>query len=430
MYIKKALADSESFCSTVVENNIKANRMGSFEITVFHNGKPLENAQVSYKLKKHDFDFGCNTFMLGQHQNREDETTYQNLWLDLFNAGVIPLYWEGTEPQRGNLRYSSEAGNDVYRRPPADNVVAFCSNNGVSMKGHPLFWHEFIPEWLPERWDELLPLVEKRFKEISERYADKIPVFDLVNEPARLWDLSHEVKNSGHKCVFPPDDYLDTVFALGKKYFPNNQLILNEAVSGSFCDFRGIYSGYYQLLEKCLEKGFKLDRIGLQCHVYDSEIFKNIFNAERLYGVLDIYGRLGKPLVLSEIGLSCADEELQAMAAEQLYKVCFSHRSMSGIFWWNLDDNGVLCTPNRNALGENLPTSGITRNGMPKAAYKALKKLIKSDWHTQGGTSVNGGKCRFEGFYGAYDVEIKAEGICINKEISFLNNSKSSVVYI
>jgi len=428
MYIQKALAESESFCNSVVENNIKQNRTGNFEITVLHNGKPLDNTQVSYKLKKHDFDFGCNTFMLYQLQNDEDEKTYRRLWLNLFNTGVIPLYWEGTEPQQGDLRYSGECENNVYRRPPVDKVVDFCTENGVAMKGHPLFWHEFIPEWIPENWDSLLPLIEKRFAEISERYADKIPVFDLVNEPARLWDLWYETRNSGHKCVFPPDDYLDTIFALGKKYFPNNQLILNEAVSGSFCDFRGIYGGYYQLLEKCFEKGFKLDRIGLQCHVYDSEMFKNIFNAERLYGVLDIYGRFGKPLVLSEIGLSCDDEELQARAAEQLYKVCFSHKSMGGIFWWNLDDNGVLCTPNRNALGENLPTSGITRNGEPKAAYKALKRLIKDEWHTCGTSSVHNGKCCINGFYGTYEVTIESEGLYHNAEIAFLNNSKTAVI--
>mgnify|MGYP003300904800 CR=1 FL=1 len=103
-----------------------------------------------------------------------------------------------------------------------------------------------------------------------------------------------------------------------------NELILNEATGAAICEFKGIYGGYYQLTERLLNQGCKIDRIGLQCHIQDSETFKNVYNAERLYGVLDGYSKLGKPIVLSEIGLSTEVEEIQAEITEQIYKTCFS----------------------------------------------------------------------------------------------------------
>lgn len=403
-FILDALQKSKDYYENRVDKDIERNRKGDFSVAI--DSDKLEGKKVSYKLKQIDFDFGCNIFMLGQYDDKVQEETYLAQWKNLFNTAVVPLYWEGTEPEQDMLRYDSNSKNDVYRRPPVDSVVNYCLENGLKLKGHPLFWHEFIPKWLPENWDELFPLIEKRFKEISERYKDKIEVFDCLNEPSRLWDLYYETKNNDWKCVFPPDDYIEQIFALGKKYFGDNELILNEATGAAICEVRGKFGAYYQLLERVLKEGLKIDRIGIQCHTDDSDLYKNLYDSERFYGLLDLYAKFGKPLVLSEIGLSCEDEEIQAKATERIYKICFSHEAMSGVFWWNLDDNSILTQKDRNAVGENLPHGGLVRNGVPKAAYKVLDRLINKEWTTLGETYIKDGKIEFRGFYGEYEIEI------------------------
>lgn len=408
------------------DRDIEKYRKGDFCVTVLKDGKPY-NTEISYKMKKIDFEFGCNLFMLDQYDSEAEQQRYFDLWKNLFNTAVVPLYWEGTEPKQDYLRYTRDSANDVYRRPAAEKVIDYCKANGIATKGHPLFWHEFIPKWVPENWDDLLPLIEKRFKEISEHFADDIPVFDCVNEPGRIWDMCHEHKSDGYKMVAPPDGYLEQLFALGEKYFPNNELILNEATGAAFCEFKGIYGGYYQLIERLLAAGCKIDRIGLQCHTNEEEFFKNIYSAERLYGVLDGYAKFGKPLVVSEIGLGIADEQIQAEAAEQLYKICFSHPMMSGIFWWNLDDNAVLSVKNRNAGQENLPTSGLCHNGREKAAYKVLDRLINCEWTTNGETETTNGKSNFRGFYGIYEITIDGKVYTINLN---KNNDKNITIEV
>lgn len=406
-YIKDTIENSSEYYEYRVNCDIEKNRKGNFTVTAIKNGQAIRDVEISYKLKKIDFDFGCNIFMLGQYSDKEQEHVYLEQWKKLFNTAVVPLYWEGTEPEPGKLRYETSVANDIYRRPPVDMVVNYCKENDIKMKGHPLFWHEFISHWLPNEWDALYPLVEKRFGEISARYSDTIPVFDCVNEPSRLFDQQFEATyKNGQKCVFPPEGYIEQMFALGNKYFPNNELILNEATGAAIEEFRGVYGGYYLLLEKLISRGVKIDRIGLQCHISDSSKYKNIFDAERLYSLLDGYAKLGKPLVLSEIGLSCEDEEIQAAAAERIYKICFSHEAMSGIFWWNLDDNGILTKKNRVAGDENLPFGGLCRNGRPKAAYKTLDRLINTEWVTCGSQMAESGKCTFNGFYGRYEIVV------------------------
>ncbi len=420
-FILNALERSKDYYESRVDKDIERNRKGNFCVSLGGNIK--KDAKLSYKLKRIDFDFGCNIFMLGQYDDKGKEETYLEQWKNLFNTAVVPLYWEGTEPEQDMLRYDSNSKNDYYRRPPVDWVVNYCLENGLKLKGHPLFWHEFIPKWLPENWDELFPLIEKRFKEISERYKDKIEVFDCLNEPSRLWDLYYETKNNDWKCVFPPDDYIEQIFALGKKYFPDNELILNEATGAAICEVRGKFGAYYQLLERVLKEGLKIDRIGIQCHTDDSSLYENLYDSERFYGILDLYAQLGKPLVLSEIGLSCEDEEIQAKATERIYKICFSHESMSGVFWWNLDDNSILTQKDRNAVGENLPYGGLVRNGNEKSAYKVLNRLINEEWTSIGQAEIVEGKAEFSGFYGEYEIDIDGKKFTVD----FRKNSNRTI---
>ncbi len=422
-YIKKALLESEEYFEARYEKELTKNRKGDFTVTLLQKGKPID-AKISFKHKKHDFDFGCNIFMLDQYEDPEQEKKYLENWDNLFNTAVVPLYWEGTEPEEGKLRYLKTGGNDLYRRPTIERVLEYCREKGYKTKGHPLFWHEFIPRWLPENWDELLPLIEKRFREIGELFGEEIPVFDCVNEPARIWDMTHEHKCDGYKMITPPDGYLEQIFVLGEKYFPKSELILNEATGGAFETFAGIYGGYYQTVDRLLKEGVRIDRVGLQCHISDNATFKNIFDSRRLYTLLDGYAKLNKPLVLSEIGIGTDDPETEALAAERIYKVCFSHGAMSGIFWWNLDDNGILTTKNRDAGAENLPTSGLCRNGERKAAYNALDRLINHEWRTNGEGETENGRLSFCGFFGEY--EITAFGKTYS--VSFNKNSSKDIV--
>lgn len=423
------IMDGEHIYSSRTERDIERNRKGDFDIVITNqNGDPVKNAKVAADMSQIDFNFGANIFMLGEYDTDEENKRYERKFCKIFNSASVPLYWEGTEPTQGYLRYDADTKRDIYRRPPADAVRDFCRKHNLRMKGHPLFWHEFVPMWLPDDFSELKPLIVKRFEEISERYSKDFERFDVVNEPSRIYDVYIEhLHKTNWKCLVPDDDYIPWLFRLADRYFPSNTLILNDTVGASFDEFRGKYSAYYLNIASLLERGIRIDEIGLQCHL-GGNWPRNVYNTEILYDILDTYASLGKPMNISEISIpsvfdGIVDEELQAVAAERLYKTCFSHPSISGLTWWNLPDDGVLTTK-RVAANENLPSTGLIDGDYnEKPAYKVLDRLINHEWKTNIQIETNKfGIASFRGFYGKYNIKITVDGKEINTAASLCKN--------
>lgn len=423
-YIEKA----RNIYDSRIDSDIVRNRQGDFELVFLNEkGERVNGISAEIKMEKIDFNFGANIFMLGEYDDEEKNKKYEQYFCNLFNSATVPLYWEGTEPKKDYLRYDKGTERDVYRRPPVDDIVEFCKKNKLRMKGHPLFWHEFVPVWLPRDYSELKPYIEKRFFQISERYKNDIECFDVVNEPSRVYDVYMRDRGTGRPYILPEKDYCVWLFDLANKYFPTNKLILNDTVGASFSEFRGEYSGYYLNIKDLLSRGVRIDEIGLQCHCGQKEP-ENVYDVERLYNVLDTYASLGKPINISEISIPSKffgekDEELQAELAKQLYKVCFSHESVTGLTWWNLPDDGVLTTK-RVAGDENIPSTAlIDENYNPKLAYKVLDELINKEWKTDVNCMSTDSIIKFRGFFGEYRLNIQYNGKRVEKTIKLTKNT-------
>ncbi len=420
------LKDGEAYYKTRTDRDIENNRKGDFElILIDKDGNPLKDGQViNAVMTDLDFNFGANIFMLGEYETNERNKEYEDKFCAIMNTATVPLYWEGTEPKKDYLRYDKGTPRDVYRRPPADEVVEFCKNHNLRMKGHPLFWTEFVPDWLPNDYRKLKKYIVKRFEEIASRYSKSIECFDVVNEPSRLFDVyMRDRKTRLNGAMLVEDDYCVWLFRLARNLFPANKLILNDTVWASFNEFRGKYSGFYLNLKDLINRGVEIDEIGLQCHMGTQDP-ENAYNAERLYCVLDTYATLGKTINISEISIPSEfedgkDEELQALAAEQLYKVCFSHPAVTGLTWWNLPDDGVMSTK-RVAGDENIPSIGlIDPDYSEKKAYKVLKNLIKNEWTTNEKTVISDGTAKFRGFYGKYKITASVNGRDVSASVDF-----------
>ena len=117
---------------------------------------------------------------------------------------------------------------------------------------------------------------------------------------------------------------------------------------------------------------------------------------------------------------------MQAKAVEMLYKVSFSNPHVSGVFWWNLDDNGIQTFKNRDALGENLPSTGLIRNGVPKESYRVLDRLIHEEWHTEGSVTTDG-HVAFEGFFGTYEIVVQTNEETYTFEVSLNKNDTREI---
>lgn len=390
---------------TRIERNIEQHRKGDATIEVVDAaGRPLAGASVKVQQTGHDFLFGCNAFVLGQLDTPEMNRKYEAAFAALFNFATVPFYWEGTEPERGELRYE-EGSRDMWRRPPPARFIPWAQKTGITLKGHPLLWHAYNPAWLPQDADELRGLYKKRFKEIADRFAGKIRIWDVVNESL--------VCRTNYPLYTADRDYVRWAFSEVAPLFPEDTTLMINEVTTPFNFLPARENRYYDQIKTLLGQGAKIRGIGFQYHFFRREKLDAFLkdpkcNPNTLLDVYEQFGDFGLPLYVTEITFPSAGdggEALQEEVVRDHYRLWFSAPKMAGITWWNLGDGTAV-------KGENEAMGGLLDAGLnPKAVYRALDRLINHDWktHTQC-TADKEGRARFRGFFGKYQVQVSREG--------------------
>ena len=419
--------NKENVIKSFIENKDSLEKRNNEGIEKYRKGDftlKLDNVcdkTVTITQKKHKFLFGCTAFMLHSFEDEKKEPIFKEKFSNLFNQAIVPFYWSDLEPQEGHLRFHKDCEN-IYRRPAPDIVLEFCKEYGIQPKGHCLTWNGFVPSWLAQYTpEERKKILERRFKEIAEEYADKIPSFDIVNESASNY-------NRGRKVLF--EGYDEYGLELGGKYFPNNIKILNETNEAIWRDYRteGKYMAFNMQLKDFVAKGLPFDEIGLQYHIFRTseelqnyDVQQEYLDAQSMVEILDIFNAYGYPMHISEItipgsGQNAENEELQAFIVEQLYKTWFATENMKSIIWWNMVDGYAAYAPLGSNEGENRCGGGIIRFDMSeKPVYKVLDRLINNEWKTTLTTQANEkGEINFRGFYGEYEVCVDGKVYTVN----------------
>lgn len=411
-----------------INSGIEQHRKGYAEISVKDaQGNPVSGVKLSIKQKSHEFKYGANLFMLDEFENTEKNELYKKYFVDAFNMATLPFYWNATEPEKGKTRYTVDS-KKIYRRPPIDLCMDFCEKNGIEPREHALAYEYHFPSWLRNASvGEIKQALENRYREISERYKDKIPTIEVTNEME--W-------NEGKTAFYKEPDYVEWCFKLAEKYFPANQLVINDWTGLPWCDRCMPTDKYYSYIEANILKGARIDAIGMQYHMFfraedEYEQTRICYDPVKLYEHMDLYSNFGKPLQVTEVTIPAYsnepdDEALQAEIIEKLYSIWFSHPNMEQIIYWNLPDGYAAFAPQGDmTVGENYYYGGLLRFDMtPKPAYYTIKNLFEKKWHTEEEIiSDESGNVRFKGYYGKYDVEINIDGKTVTNEIIFTKKS-------
>ncbi len=393
-----------------IEQNRKANAVCIIE------GLP-PGAEVKVEQLKHEFLFGSNIFNFDQLGSDDLNRKYKEAFGTLFNSATIPFYWKAFEPTPGKPRYlASEKDSPAFwnglkepwkqphwRRPSPEKIIEFCESKDIAMHAHPLIWGNTgwnHPGWIskaPDKVDEMERLFEKRIREICAYYKGRIPSWDIVNESV---DPVPGKKRYG----VLPDDYTFKSFKLAEKEFPASvKLNINDS-------WRSVYPPFIKGL---MDRGAKIDVVGLQMHIFSTKSCLDIAAGKRVFPnntswmPLDVIGYLEeldtfkRPIHLSEItipapGNTAEAYAIQAEMTRNMYRLWFSWPSVNRITWWNaVDDCG--------AAGEPLKSGIFTRQMEPKPAFHALDQLINHEWTTRMTVkAAQDGAVKFRGFKGKY----------------------------
>ena len=411
------------------ESGIELYRKGDAKITVRRaDGEPFSGV-LKINQRSHEFRFGANIFMLDEFESREKNEIYRKKFPEIFNLATVPFYWSDLEPEEGKPRFAADSPR-IYRRPATDLCVDYCLENGIEPKCHCLNYDNFTPSWVK---DEPVAVhkrkLEKRFREIAERYADRIPMFEVTNETLQGY-------GTRTKFYYEPD-FLEWSFRMADRYFPLNKLVINEYDLWNPTGYTD-RCAYYMQIERLLRNGIThLDSIGMQFHSFfppeaEEGAARQRYSPDNLYLMMDNYARLGLAEQITEMTIPAysadpEDEEIQAELLCGVYRTFFSHPSMEAIIYWNLVDGYAYnAEPGDVTAGENRYFGGLLRFDMSeKPAYRKLKKMIREEWHTSCEIPVIDGRASFRGFYGNYDVTAVSDGMEKSSVISLSKEKKN-----
>ena len=402
--------------------DIEKYRKADAKVTVVdQQGQPVSGVNVRYKLKKHAFWHGANCFMLDEMESPEKNKKYKEAFAKVFNQATLPFYWNDLEPEEGKVRFTKDSVK-IYRRPAPDLCLEYCDEKNITPKLHCLNYDQFSPMWLnADDVAEVRRQLERRIREIAQRYSEKINCMEVINETLCGFKKFDYRQSTNH---FMEDDLISWSFEVARKYLPHNELVINEATRFAWDTLRGERSWYALSIADAIRRGADIDTIGLQYHMFhrrEDELENALpyYEPKRLFGAMDFYdAHFHKPLQVTEVTIPAysngvEDEQVQANVIEQLYSIWFSHPAMEAVTYWNLVDGYAAFAPQGNmAVGENYYYGGLLRFDLtPKPAYHMLEELFSHRWHTQGcAVTDSEGSVNIRGFKGEYEIVLEKNG--------------------
>lgn len=185
-----------------------------------------------------------------------------------------------------------------YDYEPADTFADFGAERDMVLIGHTLFWHSQTPDWVFEddqgnllSREALLECMRERARHMAERYADRVTVWDVVNE-------SIESDGSLRKSKFNQiigDDFNEQAFRIAAEELPDDAILLYNDYGMTS---PGRRDAVVAMVKDFQEKGVRIDGIGMQGHwSMDSPSLQEIEEA------FEAYASTGLPIHITELDI-------------------------------------------------------------------------------------------------------------------------------
>ena len=364
------------------EARIEKYRKGDLTVVVTDAaGKPLPNATVAVRMKRHEFGFGSAVAAtLITDRQSENARKYREMILKLYNKVVFEndLKWPQWENQAN--------------RQHTLNAARWLNDHGLAIRGHCLVW----PAWryLPKGVEQLqsdLPALRARVNghvtEEAGAMRGQLTEWDVINEPYTnhlLMDLLGR-------------DVMVEWFKLARQADPQARLFINDyAILSAGGKDKTHQDHYERTIRFLLDQGAPLEGIGMQGH-----FGHDLTPPERLIQILDRFAALGKPIQVTEHDININDEQLQADYTRDFLTALFSHPSVSGILTWGFWE------------GRHWRPAGayFRKDWSAKPAGQIWMELVLKKWWTNAeGQSGGTGEFHTRAFAGDYEITVSRAG--------------------
>jgi len=240
-----------------------------------------------------------------------------------------------------------------YNWSEADAMVNFCQQNGITIIGHTLVWHQQSPDWMTASDAETN--MKNHITTVMNRYKGKIYAWDVANEVMRDGIDEWEASQGWKSCLRTDskwyqamgEDYIYKAFKYAKATNSGAKLIYNDFN----LDMPGKRDAVAQMVQELNNKykqetgtdDLLIDIIGMQSHY---SVDTNVSNVE---ASIKKFASIGVDVHISELdvtvnessgSISAADEKLQADKYAELFKVYRKYSNViERVTFWGYEDS-------------------------------------------------------------------------------------------
>jgi endo-1,4-beta-xylanase len=334
-------------------------------------GNAVSGMTVRARQVKHLFAFGSCI---------NGNVTSTKSYADFFRA-----HFEWAVCENESKWYTNEANQGAVTYSGADSIYSWCQQNGITMRGHCLYWdaESTVQSWLKAlNKDQLREAVEKRMESAVPHFKGK-----FVH-----WDINNEMVPNHYYEDHLGEDIRLYMFNRAHEIDPNATLFVNE--------YNVIENGGY--LDRCIQlvqwlqaRNAPVQAVGAQCH------FNSGFDRWAVINRFDKLAALGLPIWCTEFDMVAATDTLRANEIEDFYRIAFSHPAVKGILMWGFWQNSFW-KDNCYIVNADWSLNEAGRR------YETLLKEWTTD--TKSVTDANGAMT-FRGFHGSYEITVYPPGI-------------------
>ena len=351
-------------------------------------GKPVTDAQVAVKMKRHAFGFGSAYADTRFFMEDPDSKRYQDEFLKLFNVAVSEsgMKWEPW----------------LEKRNQAIKAAKWVRDHNIPVRGHTLVWCQLDrlpyakekPEIMNKYRKDLKGLQEFQLEHIRDEMTALKGVcfeWDLINEAMSHFDYQNLM---GMQCFL---DY----FKLAHEIDPETRLVVNENKLLSSDGGMGNVSfsreeDFYKFLKYLKDNGAPLAGIGIQSHWGGGKLTPPV----RMLQQLDRFSEFGT-ITITEFDVVTDDEELQADCTRDFMIMCFSHPAINNFLMWGFWDG--------QHYRKNAPI--FRKDWSVKPSGQVFMDLVFKKWWTnEDGKTGADGQFKTRGFMGDYEIAVTRDG--------------------
>jgi endo-1,4-beta-xylanase len=285
----------------------------------------------------------------------------------------------------GTFWYDTRPNLETFDFTNPDYFVKFATANKLRLRGIPLVWHEYLPEWLSATLNSgnAKQILTRHVETIVRRYAGKMHSWDVVNEALDVGDKRADGLRNTPWLKFLGEDYIDLAFRIAAKADPQAKLVYNDfGVEYDRPGDEAKREAILQLLQRLKSKGTPIYALGIQSHLSGD---LDSFNPDKFSEFLKQVASLGLKIMITELDVTDNKlpmdlnqrDRIVASIYEDYLSVVLAQKAVVSVTTWGLSDRYTWLSGHSprtdKAAVRPLP---LDRNFKPKLAWNAIARAF------------------------------------------------------